>query len=587
MLNAGRLRITFFGAFAVTLLVQFYTAFNHQLFGDEAFYWLEGQHLDWSYAELPGWTQWLAALTDWLLPRTPGFLRLPSLLAAISLPVLAMAMARTLQANQIQVYTTGLLTLSLPMLTLTHTLALPDVWLVFFGMLSVWQLLLAVHRNGQRHYLMLGLLLALGINVHVRFWLLVMIAGLATLWLYRHQRDVVMSLLSKTLPVMLLGFVPVLMFNLKHQFPLFMFQFQDRHPWQFQPDHGWFFLSEALVATPVVFALCTIVVLRHFNAVNPAIKLVVQLAVWHWLFYALVGFYSDNLRFSLHWTLFSYVLLLIIAGSHYRVNWLLKAAIVSGVLCAWIMPLAILNWTREHQNNRPFQDEFTANIRGWETLADKTGQLIRKWQPDQLVADHFMTLSTLRYHSTAAVHWTVLPHPLNRKHGREVQLKLMGYSADNDTHTKSLVVIEHSALTTSQQIPFYQDACLQLGGLKWVDSLNIDNGLKTYHFFTNQTTGCDLPTISYVDMEDGLLSGWAVIDKDQVPQIALVSNGQVWQADSTVGPLGSNAIFSALSNETHQLLRFSFSSADAIAHPGQLRFTYTDRITYGSTLYPP
>ena len=47
---------------SVFVILQLWILSTQPLFGDEAFYWLEGQYLGLSYSELPGWTSWMIRL---------------------------------------------------------------------------------------------------------------------------------------------------------------------------------------------------------------------------------------------------------------------------------------------------------------------------------------------------------------------------------------------------------------------------------------------------------------------------------------------------------------------------------------------
>ena len=222
---------------------------QYELFGDEAFYWLEGQHLAWSYAELPGFTAWVLAFSEWLFPHHPAFLRLLPWLAALSLLFLAQAINQLIhpQSNNKQA---AFLLWSLPLFGLASVLALPDIWLLFFAMLSIYLLLSATKKHHWQWFVALGICLAFGINVHLRFWLFAGLLGISTLWLYRHHRSSLIKLFSISLPIALLGLLPILWFNLQHDFPLLAFQLKDRHPWSFQLDHLYFIPVQLLVCTP-------------------------------------------------------------------------------------------------------------------------------------------------------------------------------------------------------------------------------------------------------------------------------------------------------------------------------------------------
>ena len=102
MLKTNSSKALFLTTYFTFVCLQIYSAFHHQLFGDEAFYWLESQNLAWSYAELPGWTQWMIALSQWLLPQHEFTIRLPGLLAAWTIPWLGMLINSALRNNLTQ-----------------------------------------------------------------------------------------------------------------------------------------------------------------------------------------------------------------------------------------------------------------------------------------------------------------------------------------------------------------------------------------------------------------------------------------------------------------------------------------------------
>ncbi|VAW48080.1 hypothetical protein MNBD_GAMMA02-1350, partial [hydrothermal vent metagenome] len=185
MLKKTTAKTYFLFAYILIGSVQIYAAFNHQLFGDEAFYWLEGQWLAYSYSEVPGWTPWTHAFMDWLLPKHHFFIRIPNLMAAFSIPWLGIFISRALAGDKTNCWLTGLLLLSLPILGVAGTLAIPDVWMVFFTLLSIGCLIQAINSKQRIYFITLGLVLALGINVHLRFWLVILITCGVVFWQFR------------------------------------------------------------------------------------------------------------------------------------------------------------------------------------------------------------------------------------------------------------------------------------------------------------------------------------------------------------------------------------------------------------------
>ncbi len=547
--------------------VQIYAAFNHQLFGDEAFYWLESQWLSWSYSEVPGWTPWTLAFIDWLLPQHQFSVRIPNLMAALSIPWLGIFISRALNNEPSNSWLVGLLLLALPILGVAGTLAVPDVWLIFFSLLAVWVLLQAIGNNHTYLFIMLGLVLALGINVHLRFWLVILVTSGVVFWQFR-SHHVVLKLLKLTLPMMLLGFIPVLIFNLQHDFPLLSFQLKDRHPWEFQPSHFSFFLTQVVISTPWVFYLC----LKNLksgimiNAGSSTQQLLIKTLVWaatvHWLVYALLGFFSDTLRLNIHWTLVSYALLLVTTRLSSTSPRLLRWAVVTGVTANLWLLFTLNHWLQEQTPQSPLSDRITHNATGWQQLAEHTDALLIRENQQSLITDHFMSLAQLKFYSQQINHIKALPHPLNAKHGRDKQLQIMGL-LQGESDESHLLVVEHSALKLTEVIAFYQSACERLYGIQLIDSLDINHGIKRYHYFkTGSRNGsCEIPPIVYYEFTNQHISGWVLHDKTQPLSISLFDATHQTKLNTelklSTQPLGTNPLFKSLNPDQYQLLEFS------------------------------
>jgi 4-amino-4-deoxy-L-arabinose transferase-like glycosyltransferase len=583
MLTATQSRTWFWFLFGLLTAAQWLMAFQQQLFGDEAFYWLESRHLAWSYTELPGWTQWMVALSDRWLPHQPFFLRLPSLLAAMCLPFIVMGIARRLFTGE-STYQVGLLMLCLPLLSLAGVLAIPDIWVLFFGVLAVWLLVRSILSSDKHWYVWLGLVLALGINVHLRFWLVILLAGMLTLWCYRNDRPTISRLTGITLPLMCLGFLPVLWFNLQHDFVMFGFQLGDRHPWTFQPAHFAFFLVQLLVTTPLVFMLCLRLIgpsLRH----SQLVRLLAWLAISHWLFYALSGFITDNLRFNWHWPLLSYVWLLIltpVVSSRHPA--FIRMTIISGFVLniGWLM--LIQAWGQDEWQPRSFGRTFTANNTGWEQLASHTHELAEQLQVNEVITDHFMTFSTLSYYAGEGLQLSVLPnHPLNQKHGRQAQLAIMGYP-NLANQPGQLLVVEHTALSLEQHIPFYLNLCATHGGIRLVDQLSIRQGLKSYYYFISGEQLCELPPIHYLERQGDQLTGW-LVSRDLPTQPQLLTPAGPQPVNLQPVELGSNPMFNELPKGEYQRLRIEPLPLTN-GYPVQLSFNYQQIPILSDLIWP-
>ena len=569
MLKKLTTKTYFLLAYVLVCSVHIYATTNHQLFGDEAFYWLEGQWLAWSYSEIPGWTPWTLALMDWLLPQHHFNIRIPNLIAALSIPWLGIFITNTLTNEPRNSWPTGLLLLTLPILGVAGTLAIPDLWITFFTLLAVWSLINIITSKSNHHFLILGLILALGINVHLRFWLITLISCAVIFWQFRAQTSLLYKFIKLTFPIMLLGFIPVLLFNINHDFPLLSFQLKDRHPWEFQTAHFNFFLIQIAITTPWVFYLClkNITSLPNEqgtkNSQQLILRTITSIALIHWLVYAILGFFSDTLRLNVHWTLVSYVLLLLVTVHNTTVSSrLIKWATVTGITANLWLLITLSYWLNEKTPQSQINARITHHAQGWQQLAAHTDKLLHKENRQDLLTDHFMTLAQLRFYSQEITTIKTLQHPLNTMHGRTKQLEIMELLQEK-SHQPQILLVEHNALKLTEMITFYQSACEQLNGIKLIDSLNISQGLKRYHYFKtgiNNNQTCEIPPIVYYDHAEQKLSGWILHQKNKPIDISLYDATKQTILNKTfklnIKTLGSNPLFANLNPSQYQLLEF-------------------------------
>lgn len=100
---------------------------------DEAYYWLWGQHWDWSYFDHPPFQAWVNGVTTAWLGRSPWSLRLPNLLTTGLLLALYGVICGHLYGQQRGAWAlTLLLVLASPLFFLFLAFAWPDHWLILF-----------------------------------------------------------------------------------------------------------------------------------------------------------------------------------------------------------------------------------------------------------------------------------------------------------------------------------------------------------------------------------------------------------------------------------------------------------------------
>lgn len=517
--------------------LQFWIIINQQLFGDEAFYWLEGQHLGLSYSELPGWTAWMIRLGVELFGDNYFAVRIFSYLAFISIfyPVILInkSLANSNQNSQ-SININLLLLLAIPIYLLIAVMALPDIWLVFFVMWISYFLIKASQYNKTKDWLIAGVLLACSINVHVRMWIWLFFAGLAFVFYFHSQHKILRPALLISLPIALLGLLPIAIFNYQNDFALFVFQFGSRHPWQFQLSNFSFLASQILVVTPLVLYLwfSHVFKLKKYSKKQPIVAWILLTALLHWLMYVIMSLFADGLRTTVHWVIISYVPVLAISSLLNKNKKLINWSIVTGTLVSLSMFLLMV-FQKQHNSN--WQTRLFDNSSGWHELATAVKRIQKQQNIDDLIADYFMTGAELAFELDKPGSIKVLPHDKNTKHGRQKQLQIMGLLMEKpqEFQQKALLIVEDSTLKLQDKGRYYSQLCENFSSLKYLETVTMTDSNKQFYVFVVNESGqelevCEIPPIFYIQhtlQEDKIIiSGWALFHTQGIRSLAVIAD---------------------------------------------------------------
>jgi hypothetical protein len=518
-------------------------AWRLPLFGDEAWYWLEGQHLAAAYSDLPGLTAWLARLGVETAGHSAFGLRWPFLLLAMAVPLLLRAAAAR-RSGAAAGDVAGLLALGLPLLGSAGMLALPDVPLTFAATLclvAAWRLCERVERPAVA---MLGLGLALGALSHYRFALLA-VAGLCGLWLEPGGRRALRD--PRVWPALaagLLAWLPLLLWNLAHGGAGWSFQFGERHPWQLHAEGLWLPLSQLLVVGPLLLALFALS-LRHAwrrwrSGDGPGWGLLWMAAGLPLATYLLLGFVADRDRVSFHWPLQAWLPLLLVAPqvwAAWRPGWRCATAATSALLLLGAFGYAGLAivpaWRAPLADGGLYPDNFT----GGEDVAAWLGESPPP-TGHRIVADDFMLGARLAF-LLRRPDLPVLDHPLNHKHGRAAQLRLWRQSASLEAGLPTTLLMDDATIQLRRRLAHYRRRCDEAGALASPQVLSLDHGRKRFLRFeidpSTGQAGCALPAVAWIDaplpgaeLPRGPLAvtGWAFKDGAGVARIEVTLDGR-------------------------------------------------------------
>ncbi len=538
----------FWALWFAVLAIKAVLAIRLPLFGDEAWYWLEGQHPAMAYSDLPGLTAWLIRLGVELGGHSSFGVRWPFLLLAMAVPLLLRASAARWFGIETGLQT-GTLALLFPLLGGLGFLALPDVPLTFAAALCLHASLQLTKAVNSRAAVWLGLGLVVGALSHYRFALLI-VAGFCGLLLdvggRRALRDrrVWLAIVAGAL-----AWLPLLLWNLRHEVAGLSFQLAQRHPWSFHADGAWLPLSQLLLVSPLLLGLLLLSLRetwRHWRSRRVgAWGVILGASAVPLLVYVALGFFADRERVTFHWLLQAYLPLLVVAPTllaRWSPPWRRATAALAALGLLGLFAYAGMAATpalREHlADSRWYPDNFA----GWREIAEAL-PLREKLANDhiEVVADNFMLGAQLAF-ALRQPELAVLDHPLNHKHGRALQLALwkLDTRLDQPSLSPRLLVTEDSAVPLRQRLARYHGLCEQAGALPPPQVLNVDHGRKRFLLFLlGTTTGanatCVPPALAWVDgpapgavVGTNLeVAGWAFKDGVGIERVEITLDGSV------------------------------------------------------------
>ncbi len=575
-MGASSQRVKFLWLWALLMLAKLWLASALPLFGDEAFYALESRNLAWVYSDLPGLTAWLIRAGTELAGQGALAVRAPFLLLGAALPWLVVRIASRWGGAEAG-WQAGLLALLMPLAGLMGVLALPDVPMLFAALLCLDALTNLRERLGTAALLQLALGLALGALAHYRF-ALVLLAGAAGLALDPRGRALLREpRLWLALAFGAVAWWPLVSWNLAHAGAGLAFQFVDRHPWTLQPAALWWPLVQALLVTPVLFVLLLATLVRAWRQRGQAGQLpwalLAGLGSVSVLGYFAMAFFADTERVSFHWPLAGW-LALACAAPAVLADWpkaarLALAGSAGLALLVWVAYLALLSHP-EGRLRLAAGPAYADNFSGWgEAAAAAREELATMPAGTRLVADNFMLGAQLAFLLDGR-QVDVLEHPLNRKHGRALQLDQWGLLSRGRADWGAepvLLVVEDTARSLKDRLKAYRQLCALAGGLPPARVLNVDHGRKRFLVFrlAPEPAPCVVPSLAWLEAPEpgqrvsGLLvlRGWALREGAGVAAVDITLDGAVvgrasyglprfdvadyWGTDLTVTDLGFSA----------------------------------------------
>ncbi len=558
----------FAAGFCSVLLTKIFLAVVLDLYSDEVFYWQASSRPALAYSDLPFMTALLIGAGSTLSAGSAFAARVPFILLGSCLPLLTFWIAKPL-TNRRQALEAAALVLCLPLGGFLGLLAVPDVPLLFFGLLSISFFERAVRTDRMPYWLATGVVVACGLSTHYRFFLYpgAVIAFLC--WFAPQRQQWRNPRLWLAMAIASVGLLPIVWFNLSNELGSASFYFVDRHPWEFQASGLLHLFKQAGLVTPPLYAVLAITIWQlHLRAKsgNTGAALMMTLALVNILIYLVLAPWTDATSTSIHWPLSGYFPLLVFVPATLRQiygwsnqRWNSRAArlIVSsipaigftGTMIAFIgvgsqayqQPLQVLLGSGVLSNK----------MAGWKQFSAHTARLIQsEFTRDRpvIITDNYYTAAQAEFAGLTSSAFT-LDQDKAISDGRIAQYLLWELDASSlasQAGKAALFITEDSSLTVVDKHAILARACRTSDRLEYLGELSLFNGDKKFSYYRARQLlvssdnpdyrayPCPYPAMAWIDYPvagdeiSGLInvSGWAYNEDIGVVAIRLLVDNQ-------------------------------------------------------------
>ncbi len=550
----------------LTTAIKIFLALRLELYSDEIFYWQASQFPALAYSDLPFMAALLAGLGAELFGHQAVAVRSLFLLMGCSVPVLVYWLARPLTSHK-QALISAILTFCLPMAAFLGLLAVPDVPLIFWGLLLIGSLERATREGRWRWWLLAGTFAALGLSTHYRFSLYVLAALIFMIvsrshWHYwRSGRLWLAALIAMT------GLYPALSFNLVHDLSGIDYHLLSRHPWQFQLEGLLHPLIQGTVVTPLLYGLLWLtlwMLIKKARAGDTRAGLIAAFAATNLGVYLILAPWSDTTRTTLHWPLSGYVPLLVYAPqamsslqawlsaryNEHRGRVLVRVIPVTGLIGTLLLFVGIGSQGFNQQLQAITGSGVLSNkMAGWQPLTAHIRALQRTYDlPDDglIVTDNYYTSAQIGFAMEAARPYTI-DRDKTVRDGRYAQYAIWQRNEEGLRQLageQALFITEDSTLDINEKLAVMDRACTLFSELNLLDQLFLYQGDKIFSFYlgkniqasaTSTAAACPKPSHMWLDQPAAgetingqyAISGWAINDGLGVSRIRILLNAEV------------------------------------------------------------
>lgn len=563
--NAFKIRLIA-TATILMLALKVVLAYRLDLYSDEVYYWLASTRLALAFSDLPFMTAWLVGLGAKLEPGSTLAVRSVFLILGSLPPLLLYWIALPMTGRRQALEAAGL-GLCLPLGGFLGLLAVPDVPLIVFGLLALGFFERALRLDQLRYWLATGVVAALGLSTHYRFFLYPAAALLFLVLSTQGRKQWNSWRLWLCILLAAVGLTPILWFNLNNQLSSASFYLMERHPWEFQASGLLHVFKQAGLVTPPLYVALLLTIWRlgqRASRGDNQATLLLCFGLINLGVYLLLAPWTDADSTSIHWPLSGYYPLLIAVPQTLRevMQWLqarwspvCSRRIVATVpILGFIGTLTALIGVGSQAWQEPLQrivgtGVLSNKMAGWKEFAQYTRSLMQENYPLQqplIITDNYYTAAQVEF---AGLH----PKPLTLdrdkavRDGRSVQLNLWQMDASAlpaYSGSAALYINEDSTLLVGQKTELMADMCASATAVTPLEPLALFNGDKSFSYYRIEALApaspepafpCPYPIRAWIDSPAAAaeltgefeVSGWAFSEDVGVSRVEILIDNEV------------------------------------------------------------
>ncbi|MDB2444001.1 glycosyltransferase family 39 protein [Gammaproteobacteria bacterium] len=548
---------------AVLTLLKLIFASRLDLYSDEVFYWLESNFPALAYSDLPFVTSQLVGLGTEIFGDTPLGVRFGFLILGTIIPALIFWVAYPLTSINLALKS-AILCLCLPLAGFLGLLAVPDVPLIFFGLLSFGLFERALRLDRWRYWMSCGFIVAIGFSTHYRFFLYPLSAIFVLFYYPAARKFWRTKKLWSCIGVSSFGLLPVILFNLNNEFQSISFYLINRHPWDFHPNGLLHMPMQAAIVTPPLyfaFLASLLAFLKDIKKRDLNTILILSFSLPHLIIYLLLAPWSDATSTTIHWPLSGYLPLLIglpvvlnkikfsLANhlSMRRARQIILLIPGTGLIGTALAILLVGSQSLQNEL-QPLvgRGVLSTKMAGWNEFSRHTSTIIEEnfsGIKPIIATDNYYTAAQLKFNKVSEKIFTLDDNKAIRD-GRATQLKIWGNDESAFFKTKNqamLIIIEDTTLTVMEKQSFISRVCKQASVLNPIGSAVLFGGDKVFSFYRGITSGknvsepdvCPYPARVWLDtpkqeeiIDDSILiSGWAFAPDMGIEEVKIHIDG--------------------------------------------------------------